>query len=286
MFEKADGDEDEDEIEGLFLTISEAMGKRLSERMPVRDGDDDESAVTSKSIWKELDPEVHEEVAISVERALKAMLLIVSWELNDTLDERKEFENSEKEENDDDMDIDEYNYPVLKLRGNLVKLLGLCFDQHLPDIEGLEYTDEQHDFAYAVQTSAGKIASDLRTLFPFDWSRATDPVRRALALTNGDDFTFVLSGFARWFQSREELAEDADSKTSLVKEALLPLARVTTMNFDGFFRKEAAMVMQHISGSGNLASQTILSLSRTLKKVRLTKLQFFYLLFFHLGSVF
>ncbi len=271
LFEKADGDEEEDEIEGLFLTISEAMGKRLSERMPVREGDEDASAITRKPVWKELDPEVHEEVAITVQRALKAMLLIVSWELNDTLEERKEFETSEQEENKDDMEIDEYNYPVLKLRDNLVKLLGLCFDQHLPDIEGVEYTNEQHEFAYSVQASAGQIASDLRTLFPFDWSRAKDPVRKALALTNGEDFTFVLSGFARWFQSREDLIDndDADSKTSLVKEALLPLARVTTMNFDGFFRKEAAMVMQHISGSGRLASQTILALSKTLKKVRL-----------------
>ena len=151
-----------------------------------------------------------------------------------------------------------------------MKLLGLCFDQHLPEIEGVEYTSEQHEFAESVQTGAGQVASDLRTLFPFDWSNSTDPVRRALALTNGEDFTLLLSGYARWFQSREDSIEDPDGadSESLVREALLPLARVTNMNFDGYFRKEAAMIMQHISGSGSLAAQTITSLARILKKVK------------------
>merc|ERR1711935_939356 len=123
--------------------------------MPIRDneGEDDASAGTTKPIWKELDPEVHEEVAVTIQRSLKVMLIIVSWGLSDTLIERKEFENSEME---DDMEIDEYNFPVLKIRDNLVKLLGLCFDQHLPKVEGVEYTNEQHEFAYAVQASAGQ----------------------------------------------------------------------------------------------------------------------------------
>lgn len=277
LFEEADGEEDEDEIEGLFFTISEAMGKRLSDRMPNRDdeGDEDATAVTNRTIWKELDPEVHEEVAVTIQRSLKVLLLIVSWELNGTLTEQKEFENSDAKDNDDDMEIDEYNYPVLKFRDNLVNLLGLCFDQHLPENEAFDYTNEQEEFAYSVQASAGQVASDLRTLFPYDWSKSSDPVRRALALTNGEDFAFLLSGFARWFQSREDITEDiVDSTHSLVEEALLPLARVTTMNFDGFFRKEAAMIMQHISGSGSLASQTLLALSRTLKKVRFAYLHF------------
>ena len=209
-------------------------------------------------------------VSKTIERALRVMLIIVSYELNDTLTDRKEFETSEKAENDShDMEVDEYDFPVLKLRDNLVKLLGLCFDQHLPQVEGVEYTSDQHEFAASVQAGAGQVASDLRTLFPFDWSKAADPVRRALALTTGEEFSFLLSGFARWFQSREESmgdSEDANSKI-LVREALLPLARVTNMNYDGFYRKEAAMILQHISGSGSLASQTILSLSRKLKKV-------------------
>jgi hypothetical protein len=278
LFEKADG-EDEDEIEGLFFTISEAMGKRLLDRMPTRDreiDDDDgdgDTAITTQTIWKEQDPEVHEAVATTIKRALRVMLIILSYELNDTLIDRKEFENADQQPSED-MEINEYNFPVLKLRDNLVKLLGLCFDQHLPDAEGVEYTNEQHEFAESIQAGAGQVASDLRTLFPFDWSKAFDPVRRALALTNGEDFTFLLSGFARWFMSREDSAEDDDKEatdsksSSLVREAILPLVRVTNMNFEGFFRKEAAMIMEHISGSGSLASQTIISLLRTLKKVR------------------
>jgi len=271
LFEKSS--EDEDEAEGLFFTISEATGKRLSDRMPTVDRDreteDDATAVTTPAIWDDDDPDVHEAAAETIRRSLKVMLLILSYELHDTLVDRKEFEASEADE--DDTEVDEYKFPVLKLRDNLVKLLGLCFDQHLPRVEGVEYTSEQHRFASSVQAGAGEVASDLRTLFPWDWSNAADPVRKAMALTGGEDFTLLLSGFARWFQSREEddsdEAKDANANPdSLVREALLPLARVTNMNFEGFFRKEAAMIMQHISGSGALASQTILALSRSLKK--------------------
>jgi hypothetical protein len=273
LFEKADESEDEDEIEGLFLTISEAMGKRLLDRMPLRDRETDEddaaTAITTQTIWKEQDPEVHEAVATTIQRALTVMLIMLSYELSDTLlDRAKEFGGAE------DVEIDEYDFPVLKLRNNLVKLLGLCFDQHLPDSEEVEYTQEQHEFADSIQASAGQVASDLRTLFPVDWSNASDPLRKALALTNGEDLTVLLSGFLRWFQSREEQTHDdeeeaAAGSSKLVKEAILPLARVTNMNFDGFFRKEAAVIMSHVSGSGSLASQTIFSLSRSLKKVRL-----------------
>mmetsp|Transcript_25711 Transcript_25711/g.60278 ORF Transcript_25711/g.60278 Transcript_25711/m.60278 type:complete len:1061 (-) Transcript_25711:319-3501(-) len=267
LFEKAT-EKDEDEIEAIFFTISEAMGKRLSDRMPTRDSEmnDDATTVTAPTVFRDLDFEVHEVVATSIQRALRVMLLIVSYELSDTLLERKEFENSETR--DDDVEINEYNFPVLKLRDTLVKLLGLCFDQHLPNIEGAEYTNEQRNFANLVQIGAGQVASDLRTLFPFDWSKACDPVRQALALTNDEGFTILLSGFARWFQSREDSGEENEESdaNALAREAILPLARVTNMNFDGFFRKEAAMIMRHISGSGSLAAQTVLSLSRTLKK--------------------
>ena len=279
LFSKGDEEDDEDEIEGLFLTISEAMGKRLSDRMPILDqgeGDDASTAFTMPTIWKDDDPEVHEAVSSTVQRSLRVLLLIVSHELMDTLLDRADFETTKNKTNDDDLEVDEYNFPVLKLRDNLIKLLGLCFDQHLPALDGVEYTDEQHEFANAVQTAAGQVSSDLRTLFPYDWSEASDPVKRGLALTNSEDFTILLSGSARWFQTQEESdvvdEEGADGEKKLVNEALLPLARVTTMNFGGFFRKEAAMILSHISGSGGLAAQTMLALSRTLKKTNPVRL--------------
>merc|ERR1711937_275578 len=121
------------------------MGKRLSDRRPTRNSQtkDDSTAVTAPTVFQEQDSDVHEAVATTIHRALRVMLLIVSYELSDTLTERKEFEHAENYS--DDIEINEYNFPILKLRDTLVKLLGLCFDQHLPNIEGVEYTNEQHD---------------------------------------------------------------------------------------------------------------------------------------------
>merc|ERR1712238_283431 len=271
LFEKANEDEDEDEIEGLFYTISEAMGKRLTDRMSKYDReakDDATTIVTTPTIWKDDDPDIHEAVSLTIDKALRVLLVIVSQELLETQNRRQEFETSEHNGNNNmDIDVDEDDFPVLKMRDNLVRVLGLCFDQHLPKIEGVEYTSEQHEFAASVQDGAGKATSDLRTLFPSDWSNATDPVRKALALTSGQDFENLISGFVRWFQSREEMLgvkEDTGSN-AMVKNGLLPLARIINLNYQDFHRKEAGMLLKYIA-SGKLASQTILSLTHKLKK--------------------
>jgi len=271
LFEKANEDEDEDEIEGLFYTISEAMGKRLTDRMSKYDReakDDATTIVTTPTIWKDDDPDIHEAVSLTIDKALRVLLVIVSQELLETQERRQEFETSEHNGNNNmDMDVDEDDFPVLKMRDNLVRVLGLCFDQHLPKIEDVEYTSEQHEFSASVQDGAGKATSDLRTLFPSDWSNATDPVRRALALTSGEDFENLISGFVRWFQSREEtmvVKEDTGSN-AMVRNGLLPLARIINLNYQDFHRKEAGMLLKYIA-SGKLASQTILSLTHKLKK--------------------
>merc|ERR1712238_429009 len=271
LFEKANEDEDEDEIEGLFYTISEAMGKRLTDRMSKYDReakDDATTIVTTPTIWKDDDPDIHEAVSLTIDKALRVLLVIVSQELLETQERRQEFETSEHNGNNNmDIDVDEDDFPVLKMRDNLVRVLGLCFDQHLPKIEGVEYTSEQHEFAASVQDGAGKATSDLRTLFPSDWSNATDPVRKALALTSGQDFENLISGFVRWFQSREEMLgvkEDTGSN-AMVKNGLLPLARIINLNYQDFHRKEAGMLLKYIT-CGKLASQTILSLTHKLKK--------------------
>ena len=273
LFEKADEDEDEDEIEGLFFTISEAMGKRLSDRMSKHDReveDDAATIATTPTIWKDDDPDIHEAVSQTINRALRVLLVIVSQELLETLESRKDFETSGNDD-DIDMDADEHNFPVLKMRDNLLRVLGLCFDQHLPEVDGVEYSEEQQEFATSVQDSAGKVTSDLRTLFPSDWSNGSDPVRRALALTGGQNLETLLAGFVRWFQSRQESmnAKEETGLNTMVRDGLLPLARIINLNYQDFHRKEAGMLLKHINGSGSLASQTILSLTRKLKKVRM-----------------
>lgn len=271
LFEKAGEDDDEDEIEGLFFTISEAMGKRLTDRMPNHDREikeDTSTVATTATIWKTKDPDIHESVSHTIDRALSVLLVIILQQVPETFENQKDFESSTKIGNDN-MDIDiQHDFPVLKMRDNFVRVLGLCFDQHLPEIEGLKYSSEQLEFATSVQDAAAKATSDLRTLFPSDWSNTTNPVRKKLALIGGQDFETLISGFVRWFQSREDtLVKVDDTNPNLtVRDRLLPLARIISVNFQDFHRKEAGMLLKHIC-DGNLAQQTIISLTRQLKKV-------------------
>jgi len=58
--------------------------------------------------------------------------------------------------------------------------------------------------------------------------------------------------------------EDTGSN-AMVRDGLVPLARIINLNYQDFHRREAGMLLKHI-GSGNLASQTIISLTSKLKK--------------------
>jgi hypothetical protein len=196
-------DDEEDEVEGFCTTISEAIGKRLIDRKPVVDEEDDDTAYDAKSavvakIWKTDDVAIHAEVAKAVEEALQVLLSVVSWKLLETLKDRTKEKGDADLEMEDDADVKDL--VVLRMRDRLAKLVGLCFDQFLEEREDLIYSEEHVEFASSVQTSAGRVASDLRTLFAREWSQAADPVRRALALT---DDSQLIGGFARYLQSRE-----------------------------------------------------------------------------------
>jgi hypothetical protein len=132
---------------------------------------------------------------------LEAIIFVVSWKLLDTLPKTKNSDSDESETMELDDEAHEEDIAVLRMRDRLVNLLGLCFDQFLDDTENLIYSDENVDFASSVQESAGRMASDLRTLFPREWSLAVDPVHRALALTGDSQ---LIGGFARYLKSREE----------------------------------------------------------------------------------
>jgi hypothetical protein len=276
LFEKMEGHdlEDMDEIEGLYNTISEAMGKRLLDRRPLDDRltDDDgtKTVVTVRTIWVDEDPNIHQVVSKGVGMALKVLLLLVANELADTLDKLSDKPGKPSDQTmitaDDVVDVDDL--VVVRMRDRLVKLLGLCFDQHIVESDDIDFTDEQHEFAASVQNAAGRVASDLRTLFPQGWSAAADPVRKILALTGGPEVSNLIGGFARWVQFQEDATENRNEVASkkLVNDALLPLARVTTANSNDFYRREAALVLANITGSGTYATQTVVSWARILKK--------------------
>lgn len=277
LFEKTE-EKDLDElegVEGLYNTISEAMGKRLLDRRPLNDSgtqdDGTKSVATVRTIWRDEDPDIHGVISKGIDLSLKVLLLLAANELSDTLEQlndgtHKLSSDQAAVESEEKLHADDLL--VVRLRDKLVKLLGLCFDQHVVESDDVEFTDDQYEFAASVQTSAGRVASDLRTLFPQSWSTAYHPIRKILALTGGAEVSHLVGGFARWVQFQEDAMESRDEVASkkLVNDALLPLARVTAANSNEFYRREAALVLANITGSGTYATQTVVSWARILKK--------------------
>eukprot|EP00934_Nitzschia_sp_Nitz4_P000537 Nitzschia sp. Nitz4//scaffold50_size126154//44740//48960//NITZ4_003680-RA/size126154-augustus-gene-0.125-mRNA-1//-1//CDS//3329553683//537//frame0 len=253
-------DSEESVTEGFFQSISEALGKRLLERKPVMEDSGSVSRIgTSASvvapIWKSHSV-IHEEVATVIDVGLDILLCVVAWTLHGTLHSEEELDDEEEN-------------PVLKMRDNLIKVIGLAFEQYVEEHEGVVYPDEQIDFASRVQVSAGRVACDLRTLFPKEWSAATSPVLKNLALEN--DFQLI-GGFVRYLQSRQaEIREPETSpfdEETLVQQLVLPIARSLVANWTFGNRKEAGVILSHLTSGGKLTGQTILSLARLMKKIQ------------------
>ncbi|KAG7357038.1 hypothetical protein IV203_001726 [Nitzschia inconspicua] len=260
LFEGSLEEDEENELDGLFMTISEAMGQRLKDRKNTADEGQNETVAATSSIWTEADPDLHIEAARSIDLSLHVLLLIISQELADTLDGRQDLQ---KRVEDDD-DIDTNALLVVRHRNNLVKLLIMCFEQYIED--GAACTDDQHAFSQKVQSSAGQVTSDLRSLFPYEAAEAADPVRRAMSLHEAPDQSVLLGGFARWFQNQECSPNLSDDEDNSVENHLLPLCRSIAVNMKEFFRREMALALTHIHGRGTLSTQTVCALIRLIRK--------------------
>lgn len=258
-------DEEESEVEGFCNTITEALGKRLVDRKPILSEDDDTMSrtVTISSAWKVDDTAIHTEVGNAVDLGLDVLLCVVGWKLADTLTQIKE-----REENGITGDDDEQSNVVLRLRNQLSKLIGLCYEQYLEPIPGFVYSEEQEDFASSVQTSAGRVASDLRTLFPKGWVNATNATLQKLSLR---DDIHLIGGFVRFLQSRsdfEDAQTEAKAERAKVHDLILPIARALAANWSDGNRKEAGVILSQFTSSGKLTKYTVQSLARMLKKIQ------------------
>jgi hypothetical protein len=206
LFEESNDDGEDVEVEGFYNTISEAIAKRLIDRKPLADKDDKGIEADARSVataWKTGEADIHPEVATSVNGALQVLLSILSWKVVETLKRQSE-----------GMEVDnEEDLVVLRMRERLVNLVGLCFDQFIDENDSVVYSDEQVDFSNLVQASASRAASDIRTLFPRDWTGASDTLRQKLALVADSQ---LIGGSARFLQQREDEVEKHEFSLSLI----------------------------------------------------------------------
>jgi len=163
-----------------------------------------------KSLFNE-NSKVHAVVAESIHEGLSVMLTLAAWRLR--LLQKEEKILLEKEDilglGKDELAEDEINEPhfVVNLRNRIISVVELCFEQFLmhentgEEMSLDKFPEAMVKFANSAQVIAGKIASDLRILFPKIWQKAASPLLRSLALTEDGK---LIGGFVRHFRSQED----------------------------------------------------------------------------------
>lgn len=61
--------------------------------------------------------------------------------------------------------------------------------------------------------------------------------------------------------------EDGNDAAALINDLIMPLARGLTANWTDGNRKEAGIVLAHVTGSGQQAGHAVQAMARMLKKV-------------------
>lgn len=199
-------------IDSLFASIAKMAHERLEARQVGHEnGPSDVGSPETKSpplvpaIWGTGDQRVHAVVAKSVSEALRLLLSIIAWQTNAVVESVGSiFEADETEEITNDIPAleDGTEHVIVGMRGELCKLLLLCWEQ-IPDIEYDEHNFSRDllEFSNSVQQCACQIGSDLRSLFPKEWADSPSPVLQTIALT---DDGLLIGGMARYLRWREE----------------------------------------------------------------------------------
>lgn len=187
---------------------------------------------------------------------------------------KKDLVDNMEEDDDDDSSVDDN--VILRLRDRLLTLLELCFSQYIPssdehgddDTTVAKHSDEQIAFADYVQLAAGKTTSDLRMLFPKEFSDAESPLLRAVALQEDGR---LVGAFVRFINAKEHQLRDneieAKDNKILPQSLLLPMARAIANNWSRGNRREAGVFLRHIASSGSTAASVVTSTVDSMKKV-------------------
>lgn len=285
--------EDADPCVHLCAAIAQETAKNLRKRQVVLP-EDEEASIQIPAIWSEMDPRVHQTVAAAVVESLQLILSLTAWRFqhvlskeqdakdqltandDDELSKGSDDEDGDNDRNDGSVELDEVTVAEIDYEKKLLirmtlgqqKLLGLCFDQFLEDFDDDEgesiYSYEHIEFSNYVQIQAGKVAGDLRSLFPKELKDSESPLLRACALVED---SHLIGGFVRFFRSKEDHLAEANRGRKMKEELLLPMSRGICASWLNGNRREAGTVLAQIGHPSIDVSKSTLALCRVLKKI-------------------
>ena len=279
------------QLELLCNFVTDGLKSRLRACKPVdlRINADEETTV-----HKLIDnPEVLSAIGKAVGEGLEFLLCVLGWsvhsvQVNENLivEDANELIDaamvSDDEEEDDDAPID---HVVLRLRARLLSTLELCFAQFIPLPEDVhaddetsmaQHSEEQHSFADYVQLAAGKVASDVRCLFPKEYADAASPILRSFAFREDGKF---IGAYVRFLESKEHhlrengaaaaaaTSSSTKEERNLAQSLLFPMGRAISTNWTTGNRREAGVYLRHIADSGPTASEIVSTTARSMKKI-------------------
>lgn len=277
-----DAEDDDDGEDGkhqsktdlLFNSIADGLESILSTRKADSDTEND-AEKSSDSTWIKADEKSVNVASDIIHEGMNVLLGMLAWKVLRT---EGEVDFSNGDERDDEPPTEEdgslvviSEHVVLDFRDRMVSLVEMCFDQYISDSDEKVYLASRLTWSENVQYTATLIASDLRTLFPKEWTHCVSPHLRALTLMNSDKF--MMGGSVRYFRTKENdlrllyNKKSNSDDTERAQALLLPLGRALAFNWKEGNRREAAVALSHINGSGDVTSDKISALTRLMKRV-------------------
>jgi hypothetical protein len=235
-----------DAAEELFSAVADGLAHRLASfNITPRSGEDDASDNTRVEIWNASVSQLSTLAARSVDEALQFLLSVIAQKVHDVQHDENLIMSDDRDESsdngDDDRDDAVDDHIVLRLRDRLISLVESCFQHFIDTNTKLKCSSAQKAWSESVQKSAGDVASDLRTLFPREWSNASSPLLRSFAIT---DDSRLIGGYVRYLHAiEEEQVRTQDSNALLLMVLILTfnqclrqtMTTLKVMNFTPFF---------------------------------------------------
>lgn len=263
--ENLDDDVKPDATEELFNAVADALTHRLGSfniTLPCND----EGETMKVQTWNSMESQLSNLTAGTIDEGLQFLLSVTAHRLYVTQHEENLILNGQRDtmsDKDENHDVDD-DHMVSRFQHRLISLVENCFQHYLDHDTKGKCSAEQINWSNSVQKSAGDIASDLRTLFPREWSDASSARLRSFAIT---DDSRLIGGYVRYLHGVEEEKGNDDNHESL-HPILLSIGRAVVANWKLGNRREAGVLLSHISNSNTETSDMIKTLSRLLRSIQ------------------